>query len=411
MIVLVVNCGSSSAKYTLFEMDTESVLATGLVERIGGGAGHSAVVHHRAPGKADIEFESDVADHGGAVAAMTELLTSGDGRVLDDLAAIDAVGHRVVHGGEEFSSAVGIDDNVVAAIEACADLAPLHNPPNLAGIRAAMAALPDRPQVAVFDTAFHQTMPRRAYLYALPYELYERHGVRRYGFHGTSHRYVSDRASEMLGEMGRGSDGHRIVTCHLGNGCSMSAVADGICLDTSMGLTPLEGLVMGTRCGDIDPAIIPFLEQKLGRTSAEVERMLNRESGLLGLSGVSNDMRDILDAAAQGRQSAQAAVDVFCYRVRKYIGAYAAVMDGLDAVVFTAGIGENSSAVRERVLGGLGYLGIRADPERNSHGKGDRAITTPDSAAVAFVIRTQEELVIARETLQACSDAPSVGHA
>jgi len=409
MVVLVVNCGSSSLKYILYDMGTETVAATGLIERIGGAGDQRAVVHHRPTDKERIDYESDIDDHYAAVQETVKLLTAGEGKVLSDLDDIDAVGHRVVHGGEAFCSAVLIDEPVIKAIEACASLAPLHNPPNLLGIRACMAALPGKPQVAVFDTAFHQTMPRRAYLYALPYELYERHGIRRYGFHGTSHYYVARRAAELLTQMGRDGAHARVVTCHLGNGCSMSAVADGVCVDTSMGMTPLEGLVMGTRSGDVDPAIIPFLEAKLGKTGAEVERMLNRESGLLGLSGTSNDMRDVSEAARNGHEGARAAVDVFCYRIRKYIGAYAAAMGGLDAVVFTAGIGENSPELRERILTGLSFLGLDVDPERNRTGRGDRAITSSESRAAAFVIRTQEELVIARETLEACKQAVAVG--
>jgi len=403
MVVLVINCGSSSLKYEVFEMETETAICKGLIERIGDSNGQQAVVHHRPTGRPETRFESAVSDHTDAVRAMARLLIEGDGQVLNSLDEIEAVGHRVVHGGEAFSASVVVDDDVIAAIERCADLAPLHNPPNLAGIRGALKALPGKPQVAVFDTAFHQSMPRRAFLYAVPKELYECHGVRRYGFHGTSHYYVATRAAQLLEGMGRAKASEAcIVTCHLGNGCSMTAVVGGKCVDTSMGLTPLEGLVMGTRSGDIDPAIIPFLERKLGKTSAETDAMLNRESGLLGLSGVSNDMRDVMRAAEDGCSWARDALDVFSYRVRKYIGAYAAAMNGIDAIVFTAGIGENNPTLRADVLGRLSFLGIEVDAEANERGKGDRAVTTATSKVVGFVIGTQEELVIARQTAEAC---------
>jgi len=403
--VLVINCGSSSLKYELFDMAEEAVLARGLIERIADPAGEPALVHHRTRRGARVDYEAEIADHTAAVAEMARLLTSGEGKVIDSLHEVDAVGHRVVHGGEEFSQSVVIDAKVIEAIERCAALAPLHNPPNLAGIRAAQQALPEKPHVAVFDTAFHQTMPRMAYLYALPRSLYEEHGVRRYGFHGTSHYYVSQRAAEMLSEMGRDGARARIITCHLGNGCSMSAVVGGECVDTSMGLTPLEGLVMGTRSGDIDPAIVWFAAQKLGLDFSGIDQLLNKRSGLLGLSGISNDMREICQAAEQGHEAARDALEVFCYRVRKYIGAYAAAMGGVDAIAFTAGIGENSALVREKVLAPLAFLGVKLDEAANREGEGDRCISTPDAPCAVFVIKTQEELVIARETVRACSAA------
>jgi len=401
MRVLVLNCGSSSLKYQLLETETEQTVAAGLIERIGE-EDSKARVHHRAIRKDRVDYEADVADHTFAAREMTKLLTEGEGRVLDSLDEIAAVGHRVVHGGEDFSSSVLINDDVIACIHRNSALAPLHNPPNLAGIRACLQILPDKPQVAVFDTAFHQTMPKQAYLYAVPRLYYRNYGVRRYGFHGTSHYYVSRRAAEMLSAMNRDGDSARIITCHLGNGCSMAAVAGGRCVDTTMGLTPLEGCVMGTRCGDIDPAIIPFLGRTLDMSHSQIDGVLNKKSGLLGLSGVSNDMRDVLEAADSGNTDAREAFEVFCYRVRKYIGAYAAAMGGLDAVVFTAGIGENSVPVRRKVLEGLEFLGIQLDDSAQDT-RGDRAITTPDSRCVVFVIGTKEELVIARETERVCA--------
>jgi len=401
MRVLVLNCGSSSLKYQLFETQTEATMAAGLIERIGE-AESRAGVHHRPKDKDRVDYEADIKDHTTAAREMTRLLTEGEGSVLESLDEIAAVGHRVVHGGEDFSSSVLIDNDVIACIDRNSALAPLHNPPNLAGIRACLAVLPDKPQVAVFDTAFHQTMPKHAYLYAVPRLYYRKYGVRRYGFHGTSHYYVARRAAEMLKAMDRDGESARIVTCHLGNGCSMAAVAGGRCVDTTMGLTPLEGCVMGTRCGDIDPAIIPFLGRTLDMSHSQIDGVLNKKSGLLGLSGVSNDMRDVLEAADGGNADAREAFEVFCYRVRKYIGAYAAAMGGLDAVVFTAGIGENSVPVRRKVLEGLEFLGIRLDGSTEDK-RGDRAITTPDSRCVVFVIGTKEELVIARETERVCA--------
>lgn len=404
MRVLVVNCGSSSLKYQLFETDTEESLASGLIERIGQNGGH-AVVHHRPQGRAEMQYDMEIPDHTVAAEEMTRVLCEGDGKVLDSLDEIGAIGHRVVHGGEDFATSVLIDDAVIECIQRNSSLAPLHNPPNLDGIRACMNVMPNKPNVAVFDTAFHQTMPRRAYLYAIPRSFYRELGVRRYGFHGTSHFYVATRAAEMLTDMGRDGAKARIVTCHLGNGCSMAAVKAGKCIDTTMGLTPLEGCVMGTRSGDIDPAIIPFLAQAHGFSFGEIDAILNKESGLLGLSGVSNDMRDIQVAVREGNTDAEEAFQVFCYRVRKYVGAYAAAMGGLDAIVFTAGIGENDARVRSYVLEDLQFLGVHVDSDANNNGRGDRLLTTPDSRCVAFVIGTKEELVIARQTEAICSGA------
>ncbi len=336
---------------------------------------------------------------------MTLVLCDVDGKFLESLDEIGAIVHRVVHGGEDFATSVLIDDAVIECIERNSSLAPLHNPPNLDGIRACMNVMPNKPNVAVFDTAFHQTMPRRAYLYAIPRSFYRELGVRRYGFHGTSHFYVATRAAEILTEMGRDGASARIVTCHLGNGCSMAAVKAGKCIDTTMGLTPLEGCVMGTRSGDIDPAIIPFLGQARGLSFSEIDAILNKESGLLGLSGVSNDMRDVQVAAREGNTDAEEAFQVFCYRVRKYVGAYAAAMGGLDAIVFTAGIGENDARVRSYVLENLEFMGVHVDCAANDNGRGDRLLTTPDSRCLALVIGTKEELVIARQTEAVCSGA------
>jgi acetate kinase len=393
MLVLVVNCGSSSLKYQLFDTETEHDIARGLIERIG--EARSPVRH--STDTVETRTQARIADHRAAVLEMTRLLCEGEGKVIDSVDQIEAIGHRVVHGGEDFLSAVLVDHTVIGSIERNASLAPLHNPANLAGIRACREVMWHKPNVAVFDTAFHLTMPQYAYLYAIPRQYYNDLGVRRYGFHGTSHYYVSVRAREMLNGMGRDGDSAKMVTCHLGNGCSMAAVDGGRCVDTTMGLTPLEGCVMGTRSGDVDPALIPFLGRKLGLSFDQVDAILNKKSGLLGLSGVSNDLRDVLAAARDGNVDAREAFEVFCYRIRKYIGAYAAAMSGLDAIVFTAGIGENSAEVREEVCRWLGFLGVELDPEAQT-GSGDRLISAPSSRCAVFVIGTKEELVIARET-------------
>lgn len=410
MKILVVNCGSSSLKYELFDMGEEpevvdstptfTVLARGLIERIG--ITEEGAVHHRTESGAEVEFSRSVADHEDAADLTVDLLTRGDSAVIESLEAIDAVGHRVVHGGDRFVEPAVIDDSAIATIEECAPLAPLHNPPNLAGIRAMRRVLPNRPQVAVFDTAFHQTMPRHAYLYAIPRELYLQDRVRRYGFHGTNHAYVSGRAAQMVAAMGRDCPRFRLITCHLGNGCSMAAVVDGQCAETTMGLTPLEGLVMGTRSGDVDPGLFSFLARQKGWTAEHTEEVLNKQSGLLGLSGLSNDMRDVLEAAEAGDGAAQDAVAVFCYRVRKYIGALAAAMGGLDALAFTAGIGENSPDIRSRILEGTQWMGIQLDEAANRSASGDRAISTPGSKVAVLVVSAQEEFMIARETMERC---------
>lgn len=401
MKLLVINCGSSSVKYALYEMDTETVLASGLADRVGIGGGGDAELRHEPAGGRRIVIARPMPDHNTAMALITEVLTDPDHGALGRLTEIGAVGHRVVHGGTKYASSVLITEEVVKTIEECAELSPLHNPPNLAGIRACKALLPDTPQVAVFDTAFAQTMPPHAYHYAIPYELFEKYGVRRYGFHGTSHRYVSGVVSSLLAERGLAIEAQRIVTAHLGNGASMAAVLGGKCIDTSMGLTPLEGLVMGTRSGDIDPALVWFLMEREGLDTNQVDELLNKRSGVLGLSGVSSDMRDLLDAEAEGNFRAGLALDVYSYRVRKYIGAYTAALGGLDAVAFTAGVGENSPVLRRRCLLGLEALGLRLDQVANEKVIGPTApcdIAQTESPARIYVIPTDEELMIARDT-------------
>jgi len=393
MNVLVINCGSSSLKYQLLNMDTEELLVKGLCERIGidGYLKHSC---------GDKEYEANLAmpDHDAAVKFVMDALVDKEHGALKSMSDIHAVGHRVVHGGEGFSDSVIVDDKVEQAIEDCCDLAPLHNPPNLTGIRACKRIMPGVPQVAVFDTAFHAAMPAKAFLYAIPYELYEKHKIRKYGFHGTSHKYVSMYAADMLGKP---YDKMKIVTCHLGNGASICAIAGGVSVDTSMGLTPLEGLVMGTRSGDIDPAVIPFVMQKENKTAEEVVDMLNKKSGVRGVSGVSSDFRDLTAAEEQGNKKAKAAMDLFCYRVAKYVGSYAAAMNGIDALVFTAGVGENHVGVRERVCEYLGYLGVDIDKDKNNR-RGAAFDFSKEGAKVrALAVPTNEELVIARDTKEA----------
>ncbi len=392
MNTLVINCGSSSIKYQLFDMAGERLLARGLVEKIGEAG---SAVSHDAGGQS-LAYEADIPDHESAFEHIRRALMDPETGAVASPGDIDAIGHRVVHGGERFADSVLLTDEVIQAIEDFAALAPLHNPPNLAGIRCAQRAFPGKPHVAVFDTAFHQTMPERAYIYAIPYKLYTEARVRRYGFHGTSHRFVMARAAELLGVPREDFHG---ITCHLGNGCSMAAVAGGRSVDTTMGLTPLEGLVMGTRSGDIDPAIIFHLARTAGCSLGELDCLLNKHSGLLGLSGVSNDMRE-LEAAAAADPRARLAIDVFCYRVRKYVGAYLAALGRAHAVVLTGGIGENSAPIRERILAGLGALGIELDPEANAAARGREAdISTDGSPVRILVVPTNEELMIARDTL------------
>jgi acetate kinase len=393
MKVLVLNCGSSSIKYQLFKMPGRALLAKGMVERIGS---KRATMVHQNRGKKH-EHDLVARDHEEAITAILDTLMNGEGGADDLPGPIGAVGHRVVHGGEAFTGSVRIDDAVLASIDKMAQLAPLHNPPNLTGIRAAMHALPEAPQVACFDTAFHTSIPQVAYTYALPYDLYEKHGIRRYGFHGTSHRYVARRAAAILG---RGKYEINCITCHLGNGSSITAVREGRSIDTSMGLTPLEGVPMGTRCGDIDPAILFFLND-CGYDIATLNTLCNKQSGVLGISGRSNDMRTLLEEASRGHQRAQLAIDVFCYRVKKYVGAYQAALGQVDAVVFTGGIGENAVAVREKICDGLAPLGIHLDRPRNDQviGKEGR-IDTGDGGVAILVIPTDEEGAIAEDTYQ-----------
>ena len=390
----VINCGSSSLKYQLIDSESEKVLAKGLVERIGI---DGSELTHTPAGKDKVEIKTDIPDHSVAVKMVIEALTDPVHGVIKSLSEIGAVGHRVVHGGEKFNKAVIIDESVIKDIEELSSLAPLHNPANLTGIHACEKNMPGVPQVAVFDTAFHQTMPRKAYMYGLPYEYYEKYKRRRYGFHGTSHDYVSKRAAEILGKDRKDM---KIIVCHLGNGASISAVKNGECIDTSMGLTPLEGLFMGTRSGDMDPAIFDFICEKEGLTPAEMNTILNKKSGVLGLSnGLSSDFRDLCDAADNGNDIAAMTLDAYSYRVAKYIGSYAMAMQGVDIIAFTAGIGENSYGVKTRVCKYLGYLGAIIDDEKLKVRGEELIVTEPGSKVTVMVVPTNEELAIARQTL------------
>ncbi|MDD3370569.1 MAG: acetate kinase [Alphaproteobacteria bacterium] len=396
MMVLVINCGSSSIKYQLFDMSNESVLAKGLVERIGL---DKASLNHKPAYKEGTVISANIENHSIGIRMVLDALVDKKIGVIDTLEKIAAVGHRVLHGGRKFSDSVLIDSAVMAAIEECVELGPLHNPANILGINACGELMPGVPQVAVFDTGFHQTMPPHVYLYGLPYEAYEKYGIRRYGFHGTSHRYVSQRAAQLMGDR----EDLRLITCHLGNGASVAAIRDGKCYDTSMGLTPLEGLVMGTRCGEIDPAIVPFLMKKTGMTPDQVDAYMNKKSGLLGLSGVSNDVRDIEEAALRGDERANIALEVYCYRVRKCIGSYAAAMGGVDAIIFTAGLGENSISMRSRICHGLEFLGAQLDPDKNAIRGKEQEVSVDGAPVRIYVIPTNEELVIARDSIEICS--------
>ena len=392
MKVLVINCGSSSLKYQLIDAQTEKALAVGLCERIG----IDGRLNHTPAGGEKVVINKDMPDHEVAVQMVLDELTDEKYGVISDLKEIDAIGHRVVHGGEKFASSVVINDEVMAAIEECNPLAPLHNPANLIGIRACQAIMPGVPNVAVFDTAFHQTMEPTAFMYGLPYECYEKYKVRRYGFHGTSHSFVSKRAIALAG---LDPENSKVIVCHLGNGASVSAVKNGKSVDTSMGLTPLEGLVMGTRSGDIDPAIIEYLAHAMDKSLEEVMKILNKESGVYGLSGVSSDFRDLEKAADEGNKKAQLAQDVFGYRVAKYIGAYTAAMNGVDAIAFTAGLGENDDITRKAICEYLGYLGTELDEVKNDvHGE-TAIISTDDSKVTLLCVPTNEELMIARDTV------------
>lgn len=393
MNVLVINCGSSSLKYQLINADTEKALASGICERIG----IDGKFKYKSNTGAKVEKEVTMETHETAIKIVLDALIDPENGVIKSLDEIGAVGHRVVHGGEKFAHSVVINDEVVKAIEECNDLAPLHNPANLIGINACKALMPNVPMVAVFDTAFHQTMPAKAYLYGLPSEYYDKYKIRRYGFHGTSHSFVSKRMAEFVG---LDINNSKIIVCHLGNGASVSAVLNGKSIDTSMGLTPLEGLLMGTRSGDIDPAIIEFIANKEGKDISEIMTILNKESGVQGLSGgLSSDFRDLTTASEEGNVLATQALAVFSYRVAKYIGAYVAAMNGVDAIAFTAGIGENDDLVRAAVVSYLGYLGVTLDKENNSKRGDDILISTPDSKVKVAIIPTNEELAIARETV------------
>ena len=393
MNVLVINAGSSSLKYQLFDMSAETVIAKGICERIGigGHLKHTPLLNDKPVFNEDVSLPT----HAEAISLVIEKLVSAEYGVIASLTEIGAIGHRVVHGGMQFSKSVLIDGEVLAAIKACTPLAPLHIPANLMGIEACQKAVPGIPQIAVFDTAFHQTMPKHAYTYAIPYKYYEDHHVRRYGFHGTSHRFISAKAIDMLGGK---AEGTKIITCHLGNGSSIAAIKDGKCIDTTMGLTPLEGLPMGTRCGSIDPAIIEFIANLDGSSVSEIMDILNKESGVLAISGVSSDFRDIENAAEDGNDRAQLALDCFYYSIVKYIGSYMAAMGGCDAIVFTGGVGENAPAGRERISDYLEGLGIYIDKVTNDFKGKLRDITGEGSTTKIFVIPTDEELVIARDT-------------
>lgn len=392
MKILVLNCGSSSIKYQLMDTDTKIALAKGIVERIG--MSGALLKHQRSDGDS-ITISGEILDHTIAIEYVLAVLLSPNHGVIKDKSEIDAVGHRVVHGSETFASSVLINNEVMKELQANIELAPLHNPHNISGILACQRHLPNTPQVGVFDTAFHQQMPPHAYLYGIPYELYRRHKIRRYGFHGTSHYYVSHRAAELLNKP---IDKLKIVTCHLGNGCSMAAVKYGISIDTTMGFTPLEGLLMGTRSGDLDPQVILYIMGKEGLTKAEAETLLNKHSGLIGLSGTSSDMREIESEMEAGDKKSKIAFDVFTYRVKKYIGAYAAAMGGIDAVVFTGGIGENSINVRRAVCSDMEFLGIKINEEKNASKEKEKNISDDNSKVAVLVIPTNEELVIAMDT-------------
>ena len=396
MNILVINAGSSSLKYQLFDTETKKAVAKGLCERIG----IDGAVRHTAAGKDTYTAEINMLNHADAIQVVVNMLTDPKIGVVKSMSEIDAVGHRVVHGAEIFASSVLITDAVMAALNECIPLAPLHNPPNITGILACKQVMGDVPQVGVFDTAFHQTMPPKAFLYAIPYEYYEKYKIRRYGFHGTSHRYVSSRAAEL---MGRRREDMRLITCHLGNGSSVCAIDHGKSVDTSMGFTPLVGLPMGTRSGDIDPTIIQFIMEHDNKDIDEVMNILNKKSGMLGVSGISSDYRDLTAAADDGDTRAQNAVDIFTYAARKTIGAYAAAMRGVDALIFTGGIGENSDRARLAMADGLGFMGLQLDKDKNRGFRGEGVISTDYSPAKIFVIPTEEEMVIAMDTMEIVS--------
>lgn len=394
MKILVLNCGSSSIKYALYNMDDKSVMTSGGAERVGL---DGAFVKVKLPGGEKKQIMHDIPEHTEGVKFIFSLLTDPEIGVIKDLKEIDAVGHRMVHGGEKFNKSVLLTEEVLKTFEECSDLAPLHNPANLKGVRAVQELMPGLPQVGVFDTAFHQTMPDYAYMYAIPYELYEKYGIRRYGFHGTSHRYVSHRVCDFLGVK---PEEKRIITCHIGNGGSVAAVKFGKCMDTSMGLTPLEGVMMGTRSGDIDGGAVSFIEKKLGLDADGISNLLNKKSGVYGITGISSDMREIEAAEKAGNPKAILAQNMYNYRIKKYIGAYAAAMGGVDIIVFTAGVGENQSGMRAGACEGLEWMGVKLDLEKNEQIHGEEAvISTPDSRVKVVVIPTDEELMIATDTM------------
>ena len=394
MKILVLNCGSSSIKYALYNMDDKSVMTSGGAERVGL---DGAFVKVKMPDGTKKTIMHDIPEHTEGVKFIFSLLTDPEIGVIKSLDEIDAVGHRMVHGGEKFNKSVLLDDEVLKTFKECIDLAPLHNPANLKGVEAVSELMPGLPQVSVFVTAFHQSMPAHSYLYAIPYELYKKYGVRRYGFHGTSHRYVSQRVCDFLGVK---YEDKKIITCHIGNGGSIAAVQNGKCVDTSMGLTPLEGLMMGTRSGDIDAGAVTFLEKKLGLDADGMSNLLNKKSGVLGITGISSDMREIEAAIEKGDEMAKIALDMYNYRIKKYIGAYAAAMGGCDIIVFTAGVGENQYQTRQDACVGLEYMGVKLDVEKNKTIRGEEAvISTPDSKVTVCVIPTDEELMIATDTM------------
>lgn len=393
MKVLVINCGSSSLKYQLIDMETESVLAKGLCERVGI---DGSKLTHKPEGKDKFELETPMKDHQVAVKLVLDALVDAKHGVISNVSEISAVGHRVLHGGKYYSDSIVVNEDVKKVIRECFDLGPLHNPANLIGIEACEAAMPGVKNVAVFDTAFHQTMPEKAYMYAIPYEYYEKYAIRRYGFHGTSHRFVSARTIE-FGKLDPNNS--KVIVCHLGNGGSLSAVRNGKCVDTTMGLTPLEGVIMGTRSGDLDPAIVQYIANKENRSVDDVLNILNKKSGVLGISGVSSDFRDVAAAQKEGNHRAKVALEAFYYRVAKYIGAYAAAMNGVDAITFTAGVGENDLTARKEICSYLGYLGVTLNEENNKIRGEEIEISAADSKVKVFVIPTNEELAIARETV------------
>ena len=393
MNVLVINAGSSSLKYQLVNVETHEVLAKGICERVGS----AEAFHKHGIDENELVIDEPMEDHNAAMAVVLEALTSGPNKAIDSLDDIDAIGHRVVQGGKYFDRSVVIDDDVVAKIDELAELAPLHNKAALMGIEACRAQMPGKPMVAVFDTSFFQSIPPKAYMYPLPYELYEKYAIRKYGAHGTSHRYISERAAAFMDEP---IEDLKLITCHLGNGCSISAIDHGVAVDTSMGLTPLDGLMMGTRCGAIDPAIVPFIMEKESLTTQEVNDLMNKKSGLLGISGISNDLRSVKEASEAGDERAQLAYEMYSNSAKKYIGQYIAVMGGVDAIVLTAGVGENCEKMRRMIFAGLQPLGIKIDPEKNKLRGHEREISTDDSAVRIVVIPTNEEYMIARDTYQ-----------